>query len=63
MFFESLRRSIQAFNFHEDEINWLDREQAKKAAENRQLSPWRHCGELATGRESPEFLDFFQSPK
>jgi hypothetical protein len=63
MFFESLRRSIQAFNFHQDEINRLDREQAEKAAEIRQNAPSRLCVESTSGRESREFLDFFRSSK
>jgi hypothetical protein len=38
VFFESLKRSIQAFNFHQCEINGLDREKGEKAAENRQIA-------------------------
>jgi hypothetical protein len=63
MFFESLRRSIQAFNFHQDEINWLDREQSEKAAEIRQNTPRSLRTKSTTGRESREFLDFFKSSK
>jgi hypothetical protein len=63
MFFESVQRSIQAFNFHQDEINRLDRGQAEKAAEIRQNTPRYLHVKSATGRESREFLDFFKSSK
>jgi hypothetical protein len=63
MFFASLQRSIQAFNFHQCEINGLDREQAEKAAENGQNGPHCLCIKSTSDRESREFLDFFQSPK
>jgi hypothetical protein len=36
VFFETLQRSIQATNFHQCEINALDRGDGEKAAENRQ---------------------------
>jgi hypothetical protein len=63
MFFESLQRSIQVSNFHQHEINGLDREQAEKAPENREFLAVASHSKLAVLRESREFLDFFKSPK
>jgi hypothetical protein len=63
MFFESLQRSIQDSNFHQHEINGLDREQARKAPENREFRAIRSRSKLAVLRESREFLDFFESSK
>jgi hypothetical protein len=61
--FESLAPAIQERIFHQCEINWLDREQVEKAAENRQKMAYCLDAWLATRRESREFLDFFKSPK
>jgi hypothetical protein len=63
VFFESLGLLIQASNFHQCEINWLDRGQVQKGPKNREFPATAPKAKLSGSCESREFLDFFQSSK
>src|SRR5207342_1121457 len=60
--FESLARVIQVPNFHQCEINRLDRGKPPIPAENGCFKPYRGDRSKTGFCESRESLDFFQSP-